>query len=140
MLHPSGCEIEIRNTIVQLVIDFTERNEKIMLPPFSGAVQQSQAPSSFSSVGLEPNDFGSTVGDYRYQFEGEEDLLHLIVTRVDHCELTPEEGQSVMGFLLNGVPLAMVWIRPGRFSQHFFVGHDEVVRFALRSLDGSHVK
>lgn len=140
MLLPNGRETEIRNTIVQRVIDFTERNEKILLPPFLGATQSSQTPSSFSSVGLEPNDFGSTVGDYRYQFEGEEDLLHLIVTRIDHLELAAEDGQAVMGFLLNGVPLAMIWIRPGRFSQHFFVGHDEVVRFAVRSLEANHVE
>lgn len=78
-------------------------------------------------AGGEGGPFSGTVGPYRYQFEGEEDLLHLIVTRIDGCPLSAEEGQNVVAFLLPGMPPGLVWIRPGEFSQHFFCGHDDLV-------------
>jgi hypothetical protein len=59
--------------------------------------------------------------------EGEEDLLHLIVVRQDGKELTPAEGQAVAGFVWPGVPSALIWLKPGVLSQHFYVGHDELV-------------
>ena len=84
--------------------------------------------SALLTVGAEPNPYCGTLGPFRYQFEGEEDLLHLIVTRCDGEPLTPEEGQTVAGFVLEGVPPGLVWFRPGDRSQHFFVGHDELLR------------
>jgi hypothetical protein len=81
-----------------------------------------------SVVGAEENAFCGNVGPYRYQFEGEEDLLHLIVTRQDKDRLTVEEAQEVAGFLMPGIPAGLVWLKPGEFSQHFWVGHDELCR------------
>jgi hypothetical protein len=80
------------------------------------------------SVGIEDNAFGGNVADYRYQFEGEEDLLHLIVTGREGQLLTPQEGQRVASFLLPDVSPALIWLRPGEYSQHFYVGHDELTR------------
>jgi hypothetical protein len=71
-----------------------------------------------------PEEFAAEFGEYGYRFEGEDDLLHLIVTRPDGGRLSPEEGQSVAAFVLEGIPPAMVWIKPGEFSQHFYMGHE----------------
>jgi hypothetical protein len=102
----------------------------IKLPPFDPAIDRPSDRFALLSVGLEDNIFGGTVGPFRYQFEGEEDLLHLIVTRLDSEALSPSEGQAVASFLMPGVSPALIWLRPGEFSQHFYVGHDELVKEA----------
>jgi hypothetical protein len=76
---------------------------------------------------VEPNPYSGTCGPFRYQFEGEEDLLHLIVTRHDGEPISPREGQEVASFVLEGLPTAMIWLRPGEYSQHFYFGHDELL-------------
>jgi hypothetical protein len=67
------------------------------------------------------------VGDFRYQFEGEEDLLHLFVTRLDGSPIDSADGLAVAQFLMPTVPPALVWHKPGEFSQHFYVGHDDLL-------------
>jgi len=78
-------------------------------------------------AGFVANPFGGSLGAFRYQLEGEDDLLHLIVARADGCALTAEEAQAVAGVLFEGVPSALVWLRPGEFSQHFYIGHDDLL-------------
>ncbi len=119
MLNPSPDEIAQRNAVVALVLEFIERGETIRLPAF--------VRGSESSVGQEPNPFGGLVGDFRYQIEGEEDLLHLLVVRQDLGQISIEEGHAVASFMLNGVPPMLVWLRPGMRSHHFYVGHDDLV-------------
>lgn len=109
------------------ILDHIRRDSTIKLPPFDPQVSQPATNFALQSVGIEPNAFGGCVGDFRYQFEGEEDLLHLIVTRNDGRELSPEEGQAIARFLLPNVPPAVIWLKPGKFSQHFYVGHDELL-------------
>ena len=98
----------------------------IKLPNFDKNLSKSSPENALLTVGLEPNLFGGTVGPYRYQFEGEEDLLHLIVTRIDIGEISVEEAQDVAEFLLSPVAPALIWLKPGERSQHFYVGHDEL--------------
>lgn len=126
MLSPDSTEEKRRLEVLSAVLNAVRDNRMIKLPDFDPAVSQPGA-SAFVSVGLEPNDFGGSVGDYRYQLEGEEDLLHLIVTRLDQRPLRPEEGQDVAGFLFKGVSPALIWLRPGDLSQHFYLGHDELL-------------
>lgn len=108
------------------VIEHIRSGRQIKLPDFDRALSQ-PSESALVSVGLEPNAFGGTVGDHRYQFEGEEDLLHLIVTRRDSHHLSAEEAQTVAGFVLEGLPRSLVWFRPGEYSHHFYFGHDELL-------------
>jgi len=75
----------------------------------------------------DPSPFSGTVGSYVYSFEGEDDLLHISVTRRDGAKLTAEEGQAVVSWLLPGMPPGLIWIRPGELSQHFYCGHDDLV-------------
>lgn len=126
MFQPTDEERARRDFVLERVLEFVRSGQTIKLPPFDPLVSRG-AESALVSVGIEPNDFGGTAGPYRYQFEGEEDLLHLIVTRLDGSHLTPEEAQGVAGFVLEGVPPALIWLKPGQLSQHFYLGHDDLL-------------
>lgn len=78
-------------------------------------------------AGEEPNPYGGTIGEFRYQFEGEDDLLHLMVVRQNYEPLTPEEGQVVAAFLLPELLPALIWLKPGTLTQNFYFGHDELL-------------
>jgi hypothetical protein len=116
-----------RAEVMGAILEHIRANRIIKLPPFDPALSQASSEFALQSVGIEPNPFGGTVGPYRYQLEGEEDLLHLIVTRLDSGPLEPSEGQAVASFLFQGVAPALIWLKPGEFSQHFYVGHDDLV-------------
>jgi hypothetical protein len=126
VLSPDSNEEKRRVEVLSAVLLAVRENRMIKLPDFDPRVSQPGV-SAFVSVGIEPNEFGGTVGSYRYQLEGEEDLLHLIVTRLDQQPLRPEEGQEVAGYLFRGVSPALIWLRPGELSQHFYLGHDELL-------------
>jgi hypothetical protein len=118
----NATETAIRDGVLGRVLDCIRADRKILLPPLG-----SPSKSDFALHDLGENEFRGEVGAYRYQFEGEDDLLHLIVTRMDASKLTVEEGREVASFVLVGVPAAVVWLKPGEFSQHFYLGHDELL-------------
>lgn len=72
------------------------------------------------------DNLGGEWKGFRYFFEGEDDLLHLAISRNEEGDLTVEEAQSVVSELLPGVPPALIWLKPGRKSHHFYVGHDDL--------------
>lgn len=109
------------------VVAFIRENRTIRLPDFDPSLSRPSDRYALISIGLEPNDFSGAVGRYRYQFEGEEDLLHLIVTAAGGETLTPEEGQSVASFVLVGLSPALIWLKPGEYSQHFYFGHEDLL-------------
>ena len=113
-----------RDTVISRVRDFIERDEKIKLPPFDPGASGGQ---DFALQSIGDNDFSGSIGPYRYQLEGEDDLLHLIVVRADGQILTPEDARPVAAFVFDGVPPAVIWLKPGEFSQHFYLGHDELL-------------
>lgn len=127
MFTPSDAEIARRDEVRRSIEDCTIQNITIKLPPFDRELSRPGA-VALHSVGIEPNQFSGTFAEFRYQFEGEEDLLHLIVTRQDGQPLLPEHGQAVLRFVLPDVPEALIWFKPGEFSQHFYVGHDELLK------------
>lgn len=109
------------------ILEDVRENRVVKLPPFDASLERPDDRYALLSVGIEHNDYGGRVGTFRYQFEGEEDLLHLIITHVEGEAVTPHEGQQVAGFVLQGMPTAMIWLRPGTYSQHFYFGHDELL-------------
>lgn len=119
-------EQQRRDRVIERILQCIRTGETIKLPPFDPALSI-PSPTALATIGAEPNDFSGTIGDFRYQFEGEEDLLHIIVTRLDGSRLTAEEGQVVVGQLVPSVSPAVIWLRPGEFSQHFYFGHDELL-------------
>ncbi|MEI7577753.1 MAG: hypothetical protein WCK51_12745 [Armatimonadota bacterium] len=126
-LAPTSDEIEQRNQVMARVLECIRSETRIKLPDFDPSRARPSDQFALINVGLEPNDFGGTIGPYRYQFEGEEDLLHLMVTATSGVVVTTSEAHEVASLILHGVPSALVWLKPGEFSQHFYVGHDELL-------------
>ena len=126
-IHPTPAEVAQRCQVVETLLNYIREDRRILLPQFdpSSAIPSDQF--ALQSVGIEANAFGGTVGEFRYQFEGEEDLLHLFITRVDGGRLSPEDAQRVVSFLLPTLPPALLWLKPGEFSQHFYFGHDDLL-------------
>lgn len=127
-LFPTNEEATQRDQVIDQVLSYVREDRRINLPEFDPTISRPSDQFALQSVGLEPNGFGGTIGEFRYQFEGEEDLLHIIVTRTDGASLTPQEGQAVTTFLLPNLPPALMWLKPGEFTQHFYFGHDELLK------------
>ena len=125
-MSPTPEEQARRDEVAHRLLRFIEEGRRVSLPPFDPATARPNDRFALVNVGLEPNDFAGTLGRLRYQFEGEEDLLHLIVT-AGGDPLTVADGQRAAAFVLEGVPPALVWLKPGELSQHFYVGHDDLV-------------
>jgi hypothetical protein len=126
-LEPTDAELAQRNAVMAKILECTRTETRIKLPEFDPARERPSDQFALINVGLEPNDFGGVLGTYRYQFEGEEDLLHLMITSVSEEPVSTAEAHQVASIVLHGVPSALVWLKPGEFSQHFYVGHDELL-------------
>ena len=129
LFNPSPEEVDRRNTVMSRILDDIRTGTTIYLPDFDPNVSDGNEEFALIGVGLEPNIYGGTLDEFRYQFEGEEDLLHLMITRQDMGEISPEEAQAVVDFLYPGVPPAMMWFKPGKKSQHFYIGHDVLLEY-----------
>ena len=124
----SASEQTVRDEIVARLLTAVRANETVRLPAYDPSLS-SPSGSALLSVGIEPNAWGSTVGEFRYQIEGEDDLLHLFVVRQDGGELSPAESHEVAAFLWPGVPRGLLWFKPGALSQHYYVGHDVLLEY-----------
>lgn len=122
-----------RNEVISALISNTEENRRITLPDLDPIYSKPAEGIACSTIGLEPNPFGGTCGLLRYQFE-DEDLLHLVVTAQDLGEVGILEAQEVASWLFSGVPKALMWFKPGTVTQHFYLGHDDLVRYVDREL------
>lgn len=109
-LDPSSIEREQKDGLIAELLKWIVENRRIVLGP------QGQSP------------FAGTVASFRYAFEGEDDLLHLWVTRLDDQPFSVEEAQEVVAFVLPNVSPGVVWLKPGIHSHHFYVGHDELLK------------
>lgn len=128
-MEPTAAEIEKRDAVIHRLLSDIRKDATIRLPDFDPTVSRPSDHFALLSVGIEPNPFGGEVCGYRYQFEGEEDLLHLIVVKVDGTPLAPSDAQAVVDFLYPGVPPALMWFKAGEFSGHFYLGHDVLLEF-----------
>lgn len=128
-LTPSREEQKRRNQVITTILECIKSNTTILLPNFDPTISRPSDQYALTSVGIEPNPYGGMVGNYRYQFEGEEDLLHLIIVRLDGEVVSPRESQAVVSFLYPGVPTAMMWYKAGTVSHHFYLGHDVLLEY-----------
>lgn len=127
-ISPTELEQQRRNEVMTRILECIRTETRIKLPVFNPALDRPTDQFALLSIGLEPNDFSGSVGSFRYQFEGEEDLLHLIVTSENQGEVKTEDSQAVAAFVLRGMPSALIWLKPGEFSTHFYFGHDELLK------------
>lgn len=128
-LVPTQSEQEHRDQVVGKILADVREGRAIMLPEYDPTTSRPSDQFALLSVGIEENPYGGTVGPYRYQFEGEEDLLHLIVVRLDQTPFPNENAQQVVSFLYPGLPPALMWLKPGNLSHHFYVGHDVLLEY-----------
>jgi hypothetical protein len=112
----------------QNVQEAIARGETIKLPDFQRNGNEVSSEVALLTVGIEPNPFGGTLDEYRYQFEGEEDLLHVFVVRQDLQPFACEVAQLIVQRLLPDVPPAFIYLKPGERSHHFYLGHDWLVQ------------
>lgn len=68
--------------------------------------------------------YGATLGEYRVQFEGEDDLLHLSITRVDGGRVSHQEAQALADLFFHDVPKGLVQCHPAEYSVHYYIAHD----------------
>ena len=127
LISPSTEEGARRRDVMALILECVRENRTIKLPAFDPTLSRPSDRFALLSIGLEANEFSGSAGPYRYQFEGEEDLLHLIVTHREGLPVSTEQGQAVASFVLRGLPMALIWLRPGEYSQHFYFGHDDLI-------------
>lgn len=93
-----------------------------------GAVRQAIVDDIRIPMVVGSGPFRGCVGEFTYQFEGEDDLLHLFVERATQEPLSPGEAQDVVSWLLPEFPSSLIWVKPGVHSQHFYLGHDELLK------------
>jgi len=77
--------------------------------------------------------YGATLGNFRVQFEGEDDLLHLAITRTDDGEVSHREAQTIADAFFHRVPKGLIQCRPAVYSVHYYIAHDLFVDY----LDGN---
>jgi hypothetical protein len=126
--QPTESEQLRRDEVMARVLECIRSDQRIKLPVFNPDLDRPTDQFALLSIGLEPNDFSGSIGSFRYQFEGEEDLLHLIVTKANQGPLETHDSQAVAAFVLRGMPTALIWLKPGEFSTHFYFGHDELLK------------
>lgn len=71
--------------------------------------------------------FSGAAAGLQFQFEGEEDLLHLVVTALNGGEPDLALAQALAARLLAPVSPALYWMRPGELSHHFYLAHDRLI-------------
>jgi hypothetical protein len=130
VFQPTEQEKQQRNQVIQSLLSCIKDSQPILLPRYDEQKKIAHRLSSGLDISLlVDNSFGGKVQGYFYQIEGEEDLLHLIISKGSAEEITPKESKIVVEFLLKGVPAGLVWIKPGHQSQHFYFGHDDLERY-----------
>ncbi|MBL8049449.1 MAG: hypothetical protein JNJ45_12290 [Chthonomonas sp.] len=122
-MQPTPREQQTRDAVIAEVLRCIDEAVTIKLPAFNPD-RQTGSDFALQHVGIEANPFGGTVGAFRYQFEAEEDLLHLFILRLDGEPISVTEGRPVAAFVLGEVPPAMIWFKPGEYSQHYYLGHE----------------
>ncbi|MBX3111505.1 MAG: hypothetical protein KF857_05800 [Fimbriimonadaceae bacterium] len=122
--NPDGEDVARRDEVVAALLAAVRNLETVKLPAFDPELSVPEEHAALLAVGSEPNPFGGHAGEFRYQLEGEDDLLHLIVSRIDGGEVPVEDAQAVAAFVWPDVPRGLVWAKPGTRSHHFYIGHD----------------
>ncbi len=117
-------ELEQAEAVRKAVLEAIRTNTRIKVPDFDRDAEWAGGEPPLRRIAQTENPFGGQLGPYLYQFEGEEDLLHIFVIRADDGELSVAEGRTVLDVLIPELSPGLVWLKPGVHSQHFYFGHD----------------
>ncbi len=109
-LQPTSSEIEQRDRILDDIRRCVLSGRKIPMAAPGG-----------------PDPFSGSIGPFAYRFEGEDDLLHLMVWRPDERPFSEADARAVAAWVLVGVPTGVVFFRPGEQTHSFFLAHDELL-------------
>lgn len=107
--------------VLESVLDAIKQNQRICLP-------------NIHLSGDQPSDYEGIIDDYHYLFEGEEDLLHLILMKQDKSEIGVDKAIIIARKVLCNVPPALIWMKPAQYSCHFYLGHDDLLRASANPL------
>lgn len=143
-ISPSEGDVQQRDAVLQAIITTLQTSNLILLPRPStdGGEGYRSVPGSNRALSELPaplpalliqNQYGGQIGPFYYQFESEEDLVHLIVAKTDFSEITVEEARLVVDFVLPFFPAALLWLKPGQLSQHFYFGNTDFLDRAPKS-------
>lgn len=121
---PTDRERTRRDEVLARLVLAVRRGDRVPVPPPNPAL-----PAHLAALGsVDPDTpFAGSLGPFVYQFEGEDDLLHLLVARHDGAPLSMEDAQPVVSFVLPMLPPSLMWVKPGRLSQHFYFGHEAIL-------------
>ncbi len=120
-------ELNKANSIIEKIKEYTRNNIRITIPRLqTDANTESRAEEAYLTNWTAISEFAGTYGDYQYLFEGEDDLLHLVILRQNLQPLTVEEARVVAEGILPNIPSSKIWLSPGEYTQHFYFGHDEL--------------
>ncbi len=99
--------------VLESIVEAIQNNKRISMPVL---------------YSLETSPYEGILEGHQYFFEGEEDLLHLVLTRQDHSKIELNKAMTLARKILDGVPPALIWMKPGQYSCHFYLGHDELLK------------
>lgn len=121
---PTEDERARRRGVLARLIAAVRQSDRIPVPPPNPSL-----PAHLAALGsVDPTTpFAGSLGPFVYQFEGEDDLLHLLVARADGEPLSMEDAQPVVSFVVPMVPPSLMWVKPGVRSQHFYFGHEAIL-------------
>ncbi|MHB1460052.1 MAG: hypothetical protein ACYC1M_02050 [Armatimonadota bacterium] len=73
--------------------------------------------------------YATTLGDFKVQFEGEDDLLHLEIVRTDGTKLDILGAKQIADRFFANIPPALIVVKPAEFSAHYYLPHDILLKF-----------
>ncbi len=73
--------------------------------------------------------YATTIGDFKVQFEGEDDLLHLEIVRADKSKIDIHEAKQIADMFFADIPPALIVVKPAEYSAHYYLPHDVLLKF-----------
>ncbi len=73
--------------------------------------------------------YATTIGDFKVQFEGEDDLLHLEIVRLDGSTIDILDAKRIADMFFENIPPALIVVKPAEFSAHYYLPHDILLKF-----------
>ena len=73
--------------------------------------------------------YATTIGDFKVQFEGEDDLLHLEIVRTDRSNIDIHDAKQLADLFFVDIPPALIVVKPAEYSAHYYLPHDVLLKF-----------